>query len=92
MRTYNSQVHQSKSRRTAQTQQTLTEAAELADDVGQADIGDTFQLAANFRRDGLATQMPRLDIPRHQRHGGVGGWGGPEPWREREERSVETKI
>ena len=24
------------------TQQTLTEAAELSDDVGQADIGDTF--------------------------------------------------
>lgn len=50
---------------------TLTEAAQLADDVGQADVGDTFQLAADVAGDGLATQVPRLDVPRHQRHGGV---------------------
>lgn len=53
------------------TELPLTEAAQLADDVGQADIGDTFQLAADVGRDGLATDMPRLYVPRHQRHGGV---------------------
>lgn len=61
------------------TQQTLTEAAELADDVGQADIGDTFQLTADVGRDGLATQVSRLYIPRNQRHGGVLSIGGPNP-------------
>ena len=61
------------------TQQTLTEAAQLADDVGQADIGDTFQLTADVDRDGLAAHMPRLDIPRYQRHGGVLWEVGPNP-------------
>ncbi len=58
---------------------TLTEAAELADDVGQADIGDTFQLTADVGGDGLATHVPRLYVPRNQRHGGVSWVGGPNP-------------
>lgn len=61
------------------TQQRLTEAAELADDVGQADIGDTFQLTADVGRDGLSTHMPWLYIPRNQRHGGVLCVGGAQP-------------
>lgn len=35
--------------------QTLTEASELPDDVGQADVGDTFQLTADVGGDSLAT-------------------------------------
>lgn len=65
-------------------QQTLTEAAKLADNVSQADIGDTFQLTANVGRDGLSTHMSRLDISRDQRHGGVLRGGGPNPTGERE--------
>lgn len=49
----------------------FTEASELADDVGQAGIGDTFQLTADAGRNGVATHMPRLYIPCHQRHSGV---------------------
>ena len=67
----------------SRTQQTLTEAAELADDVGQADIGHTFQLTADGGGDGLATHVPRLYIPRNQRHGGVLWVGGPNPGGER---------
>lgn len=66
------------------TQQTLTQAAELADDVGQADIGDTFQLTADVGRDGLTTHVPRLYVPRNQRHGGVLRVGGAQPWRDQE--------
>lgn len=39
----------------AEKRQTLTEASELADDVGQADVGDTFQLTADVGGDSLAT-------------------------------------
>lgn len=64
----------------------------MADDVGQADIGDTFQLTANVVRDGLATHMPRLYISRNQRHGGVSWIGGPNPEGGREGGSVEPKT
>lgn len=37
------------------TQSTRTEASELADDVGQADVGDTFQLTADVGGDSLTT-------------------------------------
>lgn len=66
-------------RDTRQKQQTLTEASELADDVGQADVGDTFQLAADVGGDGLATQMPRLDVPCDQWHSVILTVGVPNP-------------
>lgn len=61
------------------TQQILTEAAQLADNVRQADIGDTFQLTTDARRKSLATHVPRLNVPRYQRHGGVPWVRGPNP-------------
>jgi len=65
-------------------QPTLTEAAKLTDDVGQADIGDTFQFTVDVGRDGLATHKPRLYIPRNQRHGGMLWVEGPNPDEEEE--------
>lgn len=64
----------------------LTEAAKLADDVCQADIGDTFKLTTNARRNGLTTHMPRLYIPRHQRHDGVWWVVRPNPDGEKKEK------
>lgn len=59
--------------------QTLTEAAELTDNICKADVGDTFQLAADVGRDGLSTHMSWFDISRYQRHDGVLWAGGPNP-------------
>lgn len=74
------------------TQQTLTEAAELADDVGQADIGNTFQLTADVVGDGLATHMPRLYVPCNQRHGEVWWVEGPNPGREEKGVNLSQKY
>lgn len=58
--------------------QTLTEAAELADHICKADVGNAFQLTADIGRDVLATHMPRFDISGNQRHDGVHcGQGDP---------------
>lgn len=63
--------------------QTLTEAAELTDNVGKADVGNTFQLAADVGRDRLSTHMSRFDVSCHQRHDGVLWAGEPNPVEER---------
>lgn len=47
---------------------TLTEGTELADDVRQCDVGHTLQLTPHWLGQGLTAQVPRLDIPHHQRH------------------------
>lgn len=73
---------------TNHTQRRLTEAAELADDVGQTDICDTFQLTADVGWDCLATHMPRLNVPCNQRHGRALWVGKPSP----EERRLNVSI
>lgn len=70
----------------------LTEAAELADDVCQADIGDTFQLTTDGGRNGLATHMPWLYVPCYQRHDGVWWVVGPNPDGEKKEGHFRQKY
>lgn len=47
----------------------LTQAAQLSDDICQGDVGHAFQLASHSGQR-LPAQVPRLDVPRHQWHGG----------------------
>lgn len=63
--------------------QTLTEAAELTDNIGKADVGNTFQLTADVGRDRLSTHMSWFDVSRYQRHDGVLWAGEPNPVEER---------
>lgn len=46
----------------------LTEAAELADDVGQGDVSHTFQLVFDVSWQHRVAQVPGLDGALHQRH------------------------
>ena len=46
----------------------LTEAAQLFDDGGQRGVGDTLQFAGHAIGQSASTQVPRLDVPLHQRH------------------------
>lgn len=46
----------------------LTEAAELADDVGQGDVSHTFQLVLDVSWQHRVAQVPGLDGALHQRH------------------------
>lgn len=76
---------------------TLTEAAELTDNICKADVGNTFQLTADIGRDGLATHVPRFDISCYQGHDGVLWAGGPNPEEERviciiENTSIEQSV
>lgn len=46
----------------------LTEATELADDVGQGDVGHTLQLVLDVPRQHRVAQVPGLNGALHQRH------------------------
>lgn len=46
----------------------LTETAELANDVGQGDVGHTLQLVLDVSRQHRVAQVPGLDGALHQRH------------------------
>lgn len=46
----------------------LTEAAELADDVGQGDVSHTLQLVLDVSWQHRVAQVPGLDGALHQRH------------------------
>lgn len=46
----------------------LTQTAELSNYSGQRVVGYTFQLVANSIGHGTVAQVPRLNVPLHQRH------------------------
>lgn len=48
----------------------LTEAAELADDVGQGHVGHALQLILDAPGQCRVAQVPGLDVPLYQRHSG----------------------
>lgn len=53
---------------------TLTQRAQLTDDVGKRDVSHTLKFTFDTVGQCLAAQMPGLNVPRHQWHNGE--WSG----------------